>query len=612
MTNIIQQLPDRLANQIAAGEVIQRPASVVKELLENAIDAQATEITLIIKDAGKQLIQVIDNGMGMSPIDARMCFERHATSKIQNIEDLFTVRTMGFRGEAMASIAAVAQVELLTNKDNDNAGTQIIIEGGQFKSQEQHAAVQGTSISVKNLFFNVPARRKFLKSNTAEMRHIVEEFTRVAMAYPAVSFKLIHNDTEQQNLRPSSLKSRIVDLLGARFDKYLVPVDEETDYFRLIGFVGKPEIASRNKGNQYFFINNRFIKSPYLHHAITIAYENLIHKEETPFYCLYFDIDPTKVDVNVHPTKQEVKFEDERTMYSYLKSMVTHVLARFNIAPSLDFTLNPEIQNLDSLHTPVSPQRAEQLENSFLRHSFAKANSAHFIPKTGAREQWESTRNNFFDQNQAQTISSSATSSAKSNLDEFIHFPNNEDVVATQTLLWKHYIVSPSRSGIVLVHVHRAQERIVYDQMLNRYLYQKPASQKLLFPEILEFNSTEVRMLDAVSNQLLQLGFQISSMGKNAVAVHAVPPELIQTDVRATIEEILEQQQYSEDYQVVQDMEKILRISARQVSLKYQPSTEANQALLGQLFASSQPEYAPSGTRIIHTITAQDLDHYFK
>lgn len=612
MTNIIQQLPDRLANQIAAGEVIQRPASVVKELLENAIDAQATEISLILKDAGKQLIQVIDNGIGMSPLDARMCFERHATSKIQNIEDLFTVRTMGFRGEAMASIAAVAQVDLITNPNEDNAGTQIIIDGGQFVAQEQIAAIKGSSISVRNLFYNVPARRKFLRSNAAEMRHIVEEFTRVAMAYPAVSFKLIHNDTEQQNLRPSSLKSRIVDLLGSRYDKYLVPVDEETDYFHLTGFVGKPEIASRNKGNQYFFINNRFIKSPYLHHAISIAYENLIQKEETPFYCLYFEIDPTKVDVNVHPTKQEVKFEDERTMYSYLKSMVTHVLARFNIAPSIDFTLTPEIQKLESLHTPVSPERAEEIEKSFLGHSFSKANSAHSIPQTGAREQWESARNGFFDQSKLEAVSPSGTFEDKAPANEFIHFPKNEETVAKQLILWKHYIVSPSKSGINLVHIHRAQERIVYDQMLNRYLYQKPASQKLLFPEILEFNSTEVRMLDAVYNQLSLLGFQISSMGRNSVAVHAVPPELIHTDVRATVEEILEQQQYSEDYQVVQDMEKILRISARQVSLKYQPSPEANQALLGQLFASSQPEYSPSGSRIVHTITAQDLNQYFK
>lgn len=614
MTDIIKQLPDRLANQIAAGEVIKRPASVVKELLENAIDAKATEITLILKDAGKQLIQVIDNGIGMSPIDARMCFERHATSKIQKIEDLFTIRTMGFRGEALASIAAVAQVELLTSQDDSGSGTQVVIEGGQYVSQNQVATVKGTNISVKNLFYNVPARRKFLRSPAAEMKHVFDEFERVAMAYPQVGFKLVHNDVEQQNLRPGSLKSRVVDLWGSKYERYLVSVDEETSYFKLTGFIGKPEVAARTKRNQFFFINNRFIKSPYLHHAITLAFENLIPKDEHPCYALYFEMDPQKVDVNVHPTKQEVKFEDERTMYSFLKSMVTNVLARFNIAPSLDFSISPELQKLESFYQPPTQEKIEEIEKGFLTHSFSKANSAHFIERSGQRGEWEAARSKFFDQSQPPLAPSASDVADKASItkSEFIQFPEKEEDKFRQMLQWKEYLFTASKSGILVIHIYRAQERIVYDRMLHRYLYQEPVSQKLLFPEIFEFNSTEVKILETISAQLNKLGFQISSMGRSSVAVHALPPELMNSDIRSTLEEIIEQQVYSDDYQVLQDMEKILRISARQVSVRYQPSDEANQALLGQLFASSQPEYAPSGTRIIHTISAGDLSEYFK
>lgn len=612
MTDIIRQLPDRLANQIAAGEVIQRPASVVKELLENAVDAGAGEISLVIRDAGKELIQVIDNGKGMSTIDARMCFERHATSKIKDINDLFTLTTMGFRGEALASIGAVAQVELITAQPEAPAGTKVVMEGGNFMQQSAAGSIPGTNIAVKNIFFNVPARRKFLKSNNSEFRHILDEFTRVAMAYPHIAFKLINNGSEQYHLRAGSPKNRILDLLGNRFDKYLVSLEEETDYFKLSGFIGKPEIAARTKGNQYFFINNRFIRSPYLHHALSIAYESLIPKEEHPFYVLFFEIDPAKVDVNVHPTKQEVKFEDERTMYSFLKSIVTNVLARFNIAPSLDFTLTPEIQQLESIHTPDSKINFDAVSKGFLSQAFSKANNAHFIEKSTQRKEWEAARNHFFDQDFAQTGSVSSRHSQAS--PEFIRFPeeDQEQDSDKQIIYWKEYLITAGKSGIMFVHIQRAQERIMYDQLLEMYLYERSASQKLLFPEMLELSPEEYAVIEEMTPGLQKIGFEISSMGKNTVAVHSVPPELVQADVRGTLEEIIEQSKYSDEHKVVQDIERVLRITSRRISNKYQPSQEAHLALLGRLFACAQPEYSPRGEKIIFTLHSAEILAQFK
>ncbi|HET6722806.1 MAG TPA: DNA mismatch repair endonuclease MutL, partial [Chitinophagaceae bacterium] len=339
MPDKISLLPDNIANQIAAGEVIQRPASAVKELLENAVDAGATEIKLIINDAGKSLVQVIDNGGGMSETDARMSFERHATSKITTIEDLFHIKTMGFRGEALASIAAVAQVELKTKRPDDETGIYIEIENSIVKKQEPVAVSEGTSIAMKNLFFNVPARRNFLKSNTAEMRHIVDEFTRVALAFPQVFFSLTANNQQIFHLEPGNLKQRILQLLGNYYNTKLVTVKEDTDYMNIYGFVGKPETAKKTRGDQYFFVNNRFIKSAYLNHAVMNAYQEMVTKDSFPMYVLFIDLDPTQVDVNVHPTKQEIKFEDEKIVYAFVQAAVKHALAQFSITPTLDFDL---------------------------------------------------------------------------------------------------------------------------------------------------------------------------------------------------------------------------------------------------------------------------------
>ena len=378
MTDIIQLLPDNIANQIAAGEVIQRPGSAVKELLENAVDAGADEIKLIINDAGKSLVQVIDNGRGMSSTDARMAFERHATSKIRNIDDLFKIKTMGFRGEALASIAAVAQVELKTKREEDESGTYIEIENSKVVIQEPIAANKGTSIAMKNLFFNVPARRNFLKSNTAELRHIVEEFTRVAMAFPDIFFSLQSNGQEVFHLEKGSLKQRIVQILGNNYNAKLVSVQEQTDYLNIMGFVGKPETAKKTRGDQYIFVNNRFIKSAYLNHAIMNAFSDLISKDSYPMYALFIDLDPAQLDINVHPTKQEIKFEDDKIVYAFVQAAVKHALAQFSITPTLDFDLDPTIERLDAVSKPVSAEQKSSTTSSSLYQAFSQKKSGTF------------------------------------------------------------------------------------------------------------------------------------------------------------------------------------------------------------------------------------------
>ena len=361
MPDIIHLLPDNIANQIAAGEVIQRPASAVKELLENAVDAGATEIRLLVNDAGKSLIQVIDNGKGMSETDARMAFERHATSKIKNISDLFCIKTMGFRGEALASIAAVAQVEIKTKRAEDDAGIYLEVENSMVKKQEPVAMENGTSIAMKNLFFNVPARRNFLKSNAAELRHIVDEFTRVAMSFPEIFFSLSSNGQQVFHLDKGSLKQRVVQLLGNHYNARLVAVDEKTDYLNILGFVGKPDTAKKTRGDQYFFVNNRFIKSAYLNHAVMNAFDALVTKDSFPLYVLFIELNPAQVDINVHPTKQEIKFEDEKIVYAFVQSAVKHALAQFSISPTLDFELDAGIQSLDAVNKPFTEEKKHRL-----------------------------------------------------------------------------------------------------------------------------------------------------------------------------------------------------------------------------------------------------------
>ncbi len=611
VADIIQLLSDHIANQIAAGEVIQRPASAVKEMLENAIDAGATEIQLILKDAGKELIQVTDNGKGMSPTDARMSFERHATSKIRDIDDLFRIRTMGFRGEALASIAAVAQVELKTCQQGQDVGTRICIEGTEVKLQEPCATPAGTNLMVKNLFFNVPARRHFLKSNNTEYRHIIDEFTRVALAYPQVGFRVWHNGVEQFKLESGNLKTRIVGLLGSAYEKNLVPVEEETEFLSIRGFIGKPEAATRTRGMQFFFINNRFIRNPYLHHALTTAYEGLIDKSAFPFYVLFLETDPAHVDVNVHPTKQEVKFDDDRMMYAYLNAAVKHSLARFNIAPSLDFSLNTEITQLPSVQLPVRAEQKEAVEKGYLYNTFSQKNQAHFIDRSQGMQQWkelyaiaatppaprpelappvmqEPVQQTFIQQEDTQTQS------------------GNRNLLLVQGSM----LVTTVKSGMMLVHIRRAQERIWYERLLEQWNSGHSASQQLLFPVSLELAPQDAILLQEVLTDLTRIGFDISPFGQHTFVVQGVPSALPSGEEKPVIDEVLDQLRHESSDAVGHRTDRLLRQMARRLSVNRQAihQAEAQQALIDELFACSQPEYAPDGKKVFTMLRKEQLE----
>lgn len=605
MPDVIHLLSDHIANQIAAGEVIQRPASAVKEMLENAVDAGATDIQLIIKDAGKELIQVVDNGCGMSPTDARMSFERHATSKIRDINDLFAIRTMGFRGEALASIAAVAQVELKTMKKDAEVGTRIVVESTEVKLQEACATPQGTSLSVKNLFYNVPARRHFLKSNTTELRHIIDEFTRVALAHPGIAFRLFHNGAEQFHLTAGNLKTRVVELLGNSYTKNLVPVEEQTEFLDISGFIGKPEAATRTRGNQFFFINNRFIRSPYLHHAVTNAYEGLIEKDSFPFYVLFLEVDPARVDVNVHPTKQEVKFEDDRMMYAYLNAAVKHALARYNIAPSLDFTLSPEIQQLPSVQLPATEESATRAQSGYLGNTFANKGQAHFVEKNDALKRWKE-------------LYEIATSPATERQEAPSHAPSLHGGSAEQKsdgannilLVQGSLLATTVKSGIMMVHIRRAQERIWYERLLQQWNQGEAPSQQVLFPTSYELSPQDAILLGEVLGDLARIGFDISPFGKNTFVVQGIPSGLPPGDEKNVLDDVLEQLKHEATDVAAQRSEKLLANMAKRLSRNTSAIylKENQQALIDELFACSQPEYTADGKKIFTLLRKDELD----
>ena len=608
MPDIIQLLPDHLANQIAAGEVIQRPASAVKELLENAIDAHATEIQLILKDAGKELIQVVDNGSGMSPMDARMSFERHATCKIKHIDDLFSIRTMGFRGEALASIAAVAQVDLKTRKHDDEVGCHLMIEASEVLKQEAVACAPGTSFAIKNLFYNVPARRKFLKSNTSEFKHIIDEFTRVAMAYPKIAFRLFHNNTEQFHLTSGNQKNRILELLGNKFDKNLVPVEEDTELLHIHGFIGKPEAATRTKGNQFFFINGRFIRNAYLHHAVSTAFEGLIDKEAHPFYVLFLELDPQRVDVNVHPTKQEVKFDDDRMMYAYLQSTVKHALAKFNIAPSLDFSLNAEIQNMDAVRLPQTNVQRESTQKGYLYNSFSEGGKAHFLERSTDRQEWKAQMDNFF-----------PAMPSSSNVPEIAGAPmNQQDEISFEgagnhhqpILQWRDYLISTMKSGLLLMHQKRALERIQYERLQERISQEHSVSQQLLFPTTLNTTPADSALLEEILPFLKKLGYDISPFGHHTYVVQGAPPDVQAGREQILLEEMLEQLKHESASLTDQRQERLLRTMAKRMAQPKQLSSEEAQLLIDELFACAQPQYAPDGAKVFSVLPAESLDKF--
>lgn len=614
MSDIIQLLPDNIANQIAAGEVIQRPASAVKELLENAVDAGATDIRLLVSDAGKALIQVIDNGKGMSDTDARMSFERHATSKIRQIEDLFRIKTMGFRGEALASIAAVAQVEMKTKRAEDELGTYIEIENSKVIKQEVCACPLGTSISMKNLFFNVPARRNFLKSNAAELRHIMDEFIRVAMAFPEIFFSLTSNGQEVFHLEPGTLKQRIVQILGNTYNAKLVSVGEKTDYMNIYGFVGKPETARKTRGDQYFFVNNRFIKSAYLNHAVNTAFDEMIAKDSFPGYVLFIDLDPSQVDINVHPTKQEIKFEDEKIIYAFVQAAVKHALAQFSIAPSLDFTLNPDIQGLDAVNKPFTDDKKQAVASSNLYQTFTQKNQAHFIERektSGELKHWKS----FFESPGTSSEEKKTGHFSGSLLQSITPKMPGIQVLPDTPLLQLHqtYIIASTNSGFILVHQQLAHERILYDKYSVAAHGQQMATQKSLFPATLELAAADAALLQDLLTDLTSIGYQVESFGQNSFVIQGIPADILPGNEKHAIELLIEQfKHFSSDIKFSK-REKLIRCMARQQAIKSGQTLSQKEmlVLVEELFACTSPNVTPTGSPTYLEFKEDYLDRMF-
>jgi len=601
LPDIIQLLPDNIANQIAAGEVIQRPASAVKELLENAVDAAATEIKLIINDAGKALIQVIDNGKGMSETDARMAFERHATSKIKNIEDLFRIKTMGFRGEALASIAAVAQVELKTKKAEDETGTYIEIENSIVKKQEPIASANGTSIAMKNLFFNVPARRNFLKSNAAEMRHIIDEFIRVALSFPEIFFSVISNGQEIFHLEKGTLKQRIVQILGDNLNPKLVSVQEDTDYMNIYGFVGKPEASKKTRGDQCFFVNNRFIKSAYLNHAVMNAYQQMITPDSFPLYVLFIDLDPAQVDINVHPTKQEIKFEDEKIIYAFVQAAVKHSLAQFSITPTLDFDLDPSIQQLDAVSKPFTNEKKAEAASTSLYKTFTQKNQAHFIERENKSElkHWRSDERLPMSEDRLPTSNIKLELSGNIQQQSTIgQRPTTIELQEDKSLTQIHntYIIAATNRGFILINQQSAHERVLYERYIAAANGKPVAAQRSLFPITLQLSAQDAALLNDLINELNELGYLIEPFGKETFIIQGTPADVLQGNEKSTIENLLEQfKHFSSDIKFSK-REKITRLLSWQHAIK--PGTALTEkemkTLVEELFACAQPNITPN------------------
>ncbi|MGZ4059856.1 MAG: DNA mismatch repair endonuclease MutL [Bacteroidia bacterium] len=620
MSDIIQLLPDSVANQIAAGEVVQRPASAVKELMENALDAGSSKIRLIVKDAGKTLIQVIDSGCGMSETDARMSFERHATSKIKKADDLFAIRTMGFRGEALASIAAIAQVEMKTRRIGDETGVQIDIEGSEIKNQETVSCPEGTSISVKNLFYNIPARRNFLKTDSVELRHIIDEFQRVAIPNPNVAFSFHHNNTEVFHLEPGTLKQRIMSIFGSSYNTRLVPVEEDTAIVNIKGFVIKPDFAKKTRGEQFFFLNKRFIKSAYLHHAVQSAFEQLLPSDSFASYFLMLDVDPKTIDINIHPTKTEVKFEDEKAIYAFLRSTIKKSLGQFNISPSLDFDQEAHIYNM-----PLKPAdgiykqptiKVDPNFNPFKTDSSSGNSSAGSIKPTerelSNKANWEKMYSRHTDNQQSFEIKKEEETqqTINTNWDDELHESNKK----SSYQLHNKYILTHIKTGFMVIDQQGAHERILYEQMLENFEKHKSATQQELFPKTIEFNTLDFELVKELHSEIQSLGFDISEFGKNTFVIHGVPADTADHDSAALLEGLIEN--YKQNLLELRSdkRENLARSMARNMAIKSGKALtqEEMNNLIDQLFACKMPYSTPNGKPTITTFSSDDLDKRFK
>lgn len=620
MSRDIKLLPDQLANQIAAGEVIQRPASVVKELVENAIDAGATDIQVVIEEAGKKLIQVIDNGVGMNPFNLRMCFQRHATSKIRKIDDLFSISTKGFRGEALPSIAAVAQVEVRSKTTEEELGTELFLENSEVVKESLVAMSDGTNFSIKNLFYNVPARRKFLKSDNVEFRHISEEFIKITLAHPQLNFKLFHNGREQFHLTDTSYKNRIISVLGSRYESQLIPVEEDTDIVTIGGFVGGPKAAIKTRGNQYLFVNNRFFRSPYLHHAIMRAYEDIIEPETFPFYVLYLELDPEQVDFNVHPTKQEVKFENDSLLYAYINAAVKHALAKFNIRPSLDFDLDEDIESTDAFSKPMTDFDREKTAGGMVAHSFSTKGQSHYIPSDDERSLWRQQRKGL-------GIDFERTIPSKSNDMDFPAMPDFEHVeqedtlpvqqslvddskllIAQQDFIFKEpYIISTSPSGIVLFHGRRVLQRVMYEKQLAYHRGGHVVTRQLLFPVDISVAPSDANLLKDNAEALRALGYAMSMDEKERFQLDAVPIDLPTGREQELIDDIIEQLKYEQ--QILEDefREEFLKSYVSAIASFRRITKDEVPYLIEELFKCEQTQYSPSGKKIFSILNEKTL-----
>lgn len=616
MADIIQLLPDAIANQIAAGEVIQRPSSAVKELLENALDAGAENIQLIIKDAGKTLIQVIDDGCGMSATDARMSFERHATSKIQQAKDLFNIRTMGFRGEALASIAAIAQIEMKTRQAQNDLGTQIIIEGSEVKKQEPCQCPTGTSFSIKNLFYNVPARRNFLKSNAVEMRHILDEFQRIALANPDIHFSLHHNDNEIHHLPAGNQRQRIVSLFGSSSNKKLVPIEEHTDIIKIDGYIGKPEFSKKTRGEQFFFVNRRFIKSGYLHHALMSAYENLLPKDTYPLYVIFIDIDPNRIDINVHPTKQEIKFEDERLIYNYLKVAVRHALGQHSVTPMLDFDQNVNFGSSPSAFSGMgnkSNQPKQTISNIPNKKSSALEQSN--------LKNWQKLYDGLGKHDDAvvKTTDEPLTISSSWSSDEGVKQSEQSDAVTSQ--VEKHpyqvhntYVISHIKSGYLLIDQQAAHERILYERYLEALSKQEAFTQKELFPKTISVSAADSILMKKMLPEINKLGFDIKEFGKNDFVIHGIPASLNnEINEQQLIEQLIEQYKINVDLNLNIN-ENIASSLAKSAAIKrgQRLNVAEMKSLIDKLFACAQPYQSPNGRKCFITYKLDEIEKLMK
>lgn len=602
MSDIIHLLPDNVANQIAAGEVVQRPASVVKELLENAVDAQATNIKLIVVDAGRSLIQVIDNGIGMSQTDARLSFERHATSKIRNANDLYNLHSNGFRGEALASIAAISYVTLKTKQENQELGTQIQINGGEIISQEFVSKSIGTSIGVKNLFYNIPARRNFLKSNTIETRHIIDAFQRVALTYPDITFSLIHNDNEIFKLPAGNLKKRIINVFGKKIDEKLVPINEETDILKIEGFIAKPTYAKKKRGEQFYFVNGRFINSPYLHHAVLGAFENLIPHGYHPSYFLYLTVPPKSIDINIHPTKTEVKFDNEKDLYAIIRSTIKHSLGQYNIAPIIDFKKNPTLdtpyeyknKNVNSPTVQVNPDF-----NPFENDNDTQG----YYPKKDLKTSWESLYVN---------VDKNENEKDKTSQGDLFRYDTEKEANTTFQIHQK-YILSTIKSGIVLIDQNAAHQRILYEEFLKKITVIGIGSQQLLFPKEFSLNKNDIQIILELKSDLENAGFSLNILKNEMISVKAIPASLSENQIISLFEILIDNIKSEIPNSNFSQFDSIAKSLAKSTAIKKgtKLSIKEQEEIVNNLFLCKEPNFSPFSKKTFITITTNELEDKF-